>query len=849
MTAKISGDPEDPLIIKQNYSNILDLAESLLIAVQRNNITQIRELVSETSDLLNYEYPPYDYQNILIIACNDQHSMGDVTKETIEALVELGAKCNEPSRTDHWEAIHYTALNANKEKMNAVIKYLSPQEINSLVYCSKQIPQKYTFCPNEKQRKTYCNNALNILLKYGNRSKDFHECCELLIRNGINAKQEDSSGVSPSDLIWKMHDDRLNHVLKLSTDSSPVRNSFKQIRLNSVQKFMSLELKQEDLNGVDGSDESTSSCTLLQLCCAKGLTSCVEFILIRGANPNKVIQKNPTCPVMIAISEDQEKIVKLFLKRNDLKLPKDILLNLQTMYKNVKDFATADKYMKMVLKYLNRCSRETVQEYLSAKDELQCSALHYATQYRCPDNAFALLSMGASLIEKDVFGNTPLDSIESHLLEKHFDNCIEVSSSDKIMSGSEEQNDGKFSVKINYESLIPKSWKDARESEFLKHMVKRSSLNHLLNHPIVASYLILKWEKLKWPLYINLFLYIVAYLSLLICGFASIETSYIFNVFLLIAFVLFVLREFMQILVLKSDYVKRVESFINLFLIAGLIYIIAAGWVKFLHNQNLLVAYSVVFLTSTLGIFSLLGNLSVFTIKVIILQEITINFFQYMLFYMFPVLAFFFCFYMLSENKYHIFFRMLYETVTMFAGDFNAKFPDQFTTNPIFSHLTFILFIILIGIILHNLLIGLAVSDLQNIQQQAEFIAMKQRSKYITSVEKIVFKKYQKSHHFKRTIGGFLKFFVVFESQRFLTVHSESSNCVYLKKNDEYRKKIRDKNLIDNLKRIFKNMSLRHQEMEDPYSLKSLHEKLQKMERLMLEGFKIPEKKEQNKSS
>jgi hypothetical protein len=204
---------------------------------------------------------------------------------------------------------------------------------------------------------------------------------------------------------------------------------------------------------------------------------------------------------------------------------------------------------------------------------------------------------------------------------------------------------------------------------------------------------------------------------------------------------------------------------------------------------------------------------------------------------------------MLSENKYHIFFRMLYETVTMFAGDFNAKFPDQFTTNPIFSHLTFILFIILIGIILHNLLIGLAVSDLQNIQQQAEFIAMKQRSKYITSVEKIVFKKYQKSHHFKRTIGGFLKFFVVFESQRFLTVHSESSNCVYLKKNDEYRKKIRDKNLIDNLKRIFKNMSLRHQEMEDPYSLKSLHEKLQKMERLMLEGFKIPEKKEQNKSS
>ena len=692
--------------------------------------------------------------------------MGEVTRNTIDTLIKFGARCDQPNKNAHWEPIHYTAINANKEKMEAILSHLSKDQINSLVTCTKHTFQKYTFC-SKKIEKTYSNNALTILLKYGNREKDFHACCQLLIDKGINVQQADSKGVTPSDLIWKLHDDKLNRLLKVrSAFQDNFKDSFGLLRLNSINRFISMDLSPGEANSLDGKDENVSSCTLLQVCCAKGMTACVKHLLEKGASPSKVTKKNPEHPIVIAINGDHEEMVKVFLSRHDVVLPDDILLQLQMLYNNKKKVSTADKYMKMILKNLRRYDKETLQKYLRARDDLERTALHYAVHYKCTVTTLSLLSMGASLISEDIFGYTPLSSIDAHVLEKCFTSCISAVQEDETPTGFF-QKKAQYSVKIDYGNLISKE-KDVQESHFLYQMIGVPDLNHLMNHPVVASYLVLKWEKFKWWVYLNLSLYFVAYVSLLFDGLFKtshfLQTS---NVLLWIAYAVLLCRDLSQLLIFRLSYLKKAESIIDLSLIGAVTYIVIDSWISTTtDNKNLLVARSVVFLTSTIGIFNQLGNVSYFTIKVAMLRQISANFAKAMAFYIFPVVAFFFCFHVLSEKE-HAFFDLLYDTVTMFAGDADGEFPEQqFEHNPIFGKTIYIIFVVSMGIILHNLLIGLAVSDLQEIRKQAEFLCKKEHAKYVVKVEQIIFSQFKNSKLLKPLFQNILAYLYVFKKIR-----------------------------------------------------------------------------------
>jgi ankyrin repeat protein len=820
------------------------LNKKLLKAVQSNDTRTIEKLVKRSSHLLTQEYHGDDYNNynILILACSDQNFMKHVTGATITKLIDLGASCVEPTKNDHWEAIHYAAINANQEKLKAIVQRLTHEEINSLVYCSKHVPGKYGFCPNKNLIKSYSNNALSVLLKYGNRKNDFYECCELLIQKGINVNQPDSNGVTPLDMIKQINDTRLEDILKQNCiPPVPCNSTFELIQRNKVEKFLILDLSKEVF---DGPNEELSSCTLLQLCCAKGLTSCVAHLLNQGASPNKTITKDPNSPIMIAMKEDHEDIVKLLLENPDLRLPEDILIKLQIKYKNLKNFAKIDKYMEIILKHLRNIEKTKLSDYLLAKDDLNRTALHYATHYRSSQNVLDLLSMGAPLTEKDIFGYSPLNSIEPNVLEKFFDNCIRAPKDAEDMNNwffSLRNQKEKFSIEIDYEALISRhQTENGHESEILHQLIKIKDLTHLMNHPVISSYLAVKWQNFKWAVYGNLFLYLIAYISLVFYEFGYNQYSTISNGLLLAALLLLGIREFVQILIFRFDYIKRVDNIIDLFLIAGIIYIVAFGWNNPVLDYNLRVAFSVVFLTSTLGIFMQLGNLPFFTIKVIILRQISISFCKYMVFYVFPVLAFFFCFFMLREvtnEDFDVaFFQVLYDVVTMFAGDPDSSYPTQFTSNPIFSHIIYVCFIILIGIILQNLLIGLAVSDLQEIQKEAQFIDKKERANYITNIERVLFGKFKNSSvwFFKATFRKLLTMSSVFQSDRILVIQPYNFGCVFVKDNPNKMQYIRDQTIINLLQNVFKDFWLHgDNEVEQPYSLKVLHDRLQKVESLL----------------
>lgn len=731
--------------------------------------------------------------------------MENVTKDTINILIKFGANKTQISKSDHWEPLHYASHNANQEKLEAILENLTSDEINSLVYCSKEICQKYDFCQNFSEKNSYSNNALHVLLKHGNRKKDFFNCCKLLIQKGVNVNQADSNGVSPCDLIWKMRNKKFNELLNDKTSRKIDEDSFGTIKLNRIQRFLSLE----EIKNYDSKQPQFSSCTILQLSCAKGLTSCVEHLLEKGVNPGEVIPKNPNFPIMIAINEDYEDIVKLLLQYNT-QLPESIFLDLETKYSS-KNYV--EKYIKILAEYLQRRNIDAG-VFLNYRDEQGSTALHYAT-----DNILTLLSLGGSLVEKDNFGNTPLESIEPKILEKFFDsNC-------KVIKNGEKD----YDLRINYKSLMTATGPD---SEFLNTMIQNPNLNYLTNHPIVAIYLELKWKKFKWLVYFSLFLYFCAYISLLVYGstFISVQKSH--SWLLIFAFALLSFEEILQIWIFRSYYFWRLENYIDLSLLCGLLYLIASGWLEKLNNQNLLVAFSVVFLNSTLGIFMQLGNISFFTVKVLLLEKTIITFLKYIAFYSFPLLAFFLCFLKLNDDENNLFFIMFYEIVVMFAGDPDSEYPKQhFKRNPIFGHFIYIVFVIFIGIILQNLLLGLAINDLQTIQNEVQFIHAKERSKYITKVENIIIKKLEQTGC-KSVINKFINFCRLFKDNCYtINICSDSKNFYF---GNGKKKMIYDQNLITFLQNKLKDSSLKNKNVEESYSLRSLHNKIEELQGIIL---------------
>jgi ankyrin repeat protein len=400
-------------------------ASELLKAVQCNSTNSIQKYLGDDPHLLEHEYVSHDKEKIFIIACNDQYSMEKVEGTTLETLINSSqcTKYSEPSQNDKWDPIHYTALNANFEKMKAIVKNLESKNVNSLVYCCKEIVQKYQTNSCEDHPESYSNNALHILFKYAKRSDTFYDCCKLLIEKGININQADSNGMTALDLMEEVDKNRLQISPKAAEERIDLFNL-----LSKVQD-------EKEANGYDGSEDSVSSCTLVQLCCAKGLTAEVEQLIKKGAECGKTCTKNPKLPIMIAIEADNEDIVALLLKD----LPKDILLKVQ----KTANSTISEKYLKIVLTHLSQEDKTICRQYLQETDDEKRTILHYTVLEDFHEVTQMLISMGASVIVKDVFGISPLDSIDNRCYGK-----VKKSMTDCDISSEEETESNTLSAEF-----------------------------------------------------------------------------------------------------------------------------------------------------------------------------------------------------------------------------------------------------------------------------------------------------------------------------------------------------------------------------------------------------------------
>ncbi|XP_060530429.1 transient receptor potential cation channel protein painless [Cylas formicarius] len=763
----------------------------LLEAVLKNETDKIRRIILSNRHLLSHIYTPEYNKTVLLIACSED----GVEAKTVKTLLNLGANPRDFSETDGWEALHFAAYKTDSEILNVLLEK-NPGDVNTTAKGS---------------------NALHILIRHGNaESEEFLKCAELLIKKGINVNLGDANNVSPILCAAKKG---YKHIIKLMLDVSvvpvdldthqlrgktarnviisqnlydgilppPVDNSsidgkeilFSYVKAGNEDAFVNFE------NGHirDFADCVDSTSTLLQVCCERGLDKAVLHLLQNGADPNRNTCKNILLPIEIAAENGNSKIFETLIEWENIKIPSTVLISL---LKYIDDDCNS-KYQcyKLLMRKIKKQSEtrpDEVSAILNHEDNSSNTPLHYAIRYADKEIIRELLDLGASLGAKNKYGVMPIQDIEPEALEKHLDNCVSFDMQNKKIDKED------FAVTFVYRSLIPpyvRSKSDGyvddieaasfnvninrelvAETEVISYMSKASEFKHLLKHPVIVSFLFMKWLRIQWLFWTNLIFYILFSLSLVVyifahyTNFSNEEKSVIHNIFiqisyaiLVLSFLLLLFREVFQICVAPKKYFKNFENYIEIILI------VLTGMIIFVKSPSDDLRKQLSSLSILLAAFELvlmLGQHPYFSTNVVMFRTVSFNFFRFLIWYSLLIIAFALSFYILfttdnngepttrvnqtdqgEDNLFNNPGKSVFKTVIMLTGEFDAG-SINFETFPVTSKIIFALFIFMIAIILLNLLNGLAVSDTQMIKNDAELVGHIARAQHIRYVESML---------------------------------------------------------------------------------------------------------------
>lgn len=531
-----------------------------------------------------------------------------------------------------------------------------------------------------------------------------------------------------------------------------------------------------DLNGNDGKH------TYLQYACDVGLTKVVEVLLGLDVDPNGICPANKKYPVFLASFRGFADIIQLFLdskKEIYFKTSYGTVLhevikgsdeNHNTLDVNI-DLCDHDRSFKMLLKKSEISPSELD---INLADDKGNTCLHYAAKIGNRDCIFSLLDQGAYIGKKNELGDPPLADISYKILETHLNKCVKTN--------KKSPKDVNYEIIFLYNFLCPPSVykqkgadnyhtqlegqkyvpENIPETDPLLYMSEVPELRPLLKHPVLTSFLHLKWFAIKRYYKVNLAFYIgfwafltvytlltfkigvensnvsltqenVTEFSTLKIPFSN-DTAVFLWVMVLGFLITLAFRELFQLISSPIAYITSLENWLEISLIV-LTFILLLCEMSCMSIRNQISA--VVILLSWGELILLVGRHPALATHLEMFKRVTKNFLKFLVWYSILIVAFALSFYMLFkndadvDNKFNDPSSATFKTIVMLTGEFDTFGSLPFTLHPIVSHALFLLFIFLIAIVLVNLLNGLAVSDTQAIRADAEIVAHVSRVKLI----------------------------------------------------------------------------------------------------------------------
>ena len=702
-----------PLLPKYQIKS-LDPNSQLLLALQTRQLETFHDILCQVDEDgksrvdPNYCYGRPHFATCLEIACREK-DCAEYAKE----LLRAGADPNFVNPTTK-----QTALQVAVETRNIDV-----------------------LCVLLKDRRTNINAVHEIVMQVIQPDQQTHN---------EKTMQDDEGAKHYRNAVEELK--RILSTRTLEIRSTVSRNTNKEREELEQTLFQHLyERKYEDFkNKFSGECKDTSDgyYTLLQYATLHRLKDIVQLLVESGADPNATTELEKRSPILIACMQNDYEIMKLLLSS-----AKNNKLNV-----NVTD----------------------------AKGN---TPLHCVTNTEYLDCVVDLMRCGANIKHKNIFDKSPLppNSVEKFLdksLQTNgtppdnedykiiFDYSFLVAHKEKGTQPNPPQ-EGEQLLTHDHESGVrnvqfPEKLKP--EMDFLYYMSKSKEHRKLMQHPIITSFLDMKWQRVKLYFYFNIFMYLLfaillnAYILLNIedkamngseSGITSNDTKtsqsnltstgfHVAWVLILIFLVYFTVREFLQFALSRKVYFTNYENILDFSIIFFSGYIIfSSDW------QETFVVITIIL--SWTELIMLTGRFPNLSRNIEMLKAVSLNYFWFLLSYFFLLIAFAFSFYSLlhknatnSSTKYNAtedqyFFVNPYmsvmKTFVMMMGEFQADSLAPEMANSLTFFFLFALFVFIIAMVLLNLLTGLAVSDTQAIKSDAEELSVVSRIRLIYEIE------------------------------------------------------------------------------------------------------------------
>lgn len=777
----------------QTEQKKLDIHNQLLEYVKANNIENIRHLINEHNELLTMKYPHPYFKSIIPIA--RFNFFRSIDQKTLETLIQLGFQINNASnRLD--ELIFFAAASGHKEKLKEVLDHIK------------------VHCPEMLNNTREGDTPLMFLIKYGNpTTQEFVECARILVHANVDVNIPDYNNCSPivrAAYLFHAHEKKpkseqndlflesfreivriILHKGNVDLDSHrwyeksareyitlnqicpiPKQAKTRSTKHNNVKsKLFSLviaknEKKISNVKRVKSYNIDDGENTLLQLAVILKLEGAVTYFLKRGADPNLTTSRNRDAPLEMAAKRNHYNIFEILLNWKTTKISQEIFSNF-AMNKGNK---IKDKY------FINLLHSPKLNVDLVCK--LGNTPLHYAAMFSENEAVLDLLKRGASLVVENKFGEKPIDYIDPRAMKKFIDQCVESKTSLSIYHK-------KAAITFNYQFLLKNQREDiesnkdsfveiediedslikkerfASETEVALTISEFPEMRNLLKHPVISSFLYVKWYKIKSFFWVVMLFHAWCYLSFLnyfyhCSRYNNSQLQATFWIFIIsyVAYVAFIVT---RIIVNRGDLNMHFHIYIECCLVILTLVTVCLPSVVLRKHFSVfgivLAAFSLIFW---------MGYHPKMSTHVAMLQRVAYNFFKILLCYCILILAFGISFYILFHNYKIVavkkndteiiiandtiedersFFinpgTAIFKTFVMMTGEYETS-EFRFHQSEVSSYIIFLLFVFMISLILMNLLTGVAVTDTETIQNEAEIVGHISTIRFIRFIEVVL---------------------------------------------------------------------------------------------------------------
>ncbi|XP_071559422.1 transient receptor potential cation channel protein painless-like [Temnothorax nylanderi] len=742
--------------------NIIEIRNLLIEAIYRNDFQSFKQIVEENSEkqpavtIVSY-VDPITENTYLDIASRE-----DLT-EFVQFLLCKGAEINRVNEIHNCAPIHFAAKGGHIDTLAILLA------------------QRTIDLDLEVEQRT----ALHIAVE-----KNDLRCADLLLEKGASARILNNKNLTALHLaaikgqrnMVKMMLDKYAHRLEVDrykdyngqTTREVIEQKFPEMEKELSEKLPfkneNWEVNAQDLKYYlnDGDETNFLKCmkafqgeipirmaeNLLTMSAQHNFRQAVTAILKRFGGKHLNVRKAARATV-----QNGHHVILGELLRVEPEMANDLILSVCAELgvpgkQGVDDTSNLLKCLELILEQNNVDVRCT--------DKKGNTPLHYAARADNRKAMSLLLKRGSYIGHMNKFNIPPIRDIPVGTLSEYFDDCLK-----EIRDQT-----NKDVIEFDYRCLMPQNvfakqnttHRPTREMEVFLYIARHKNLKHLLKHPLLSSFLYLKWLKIRHILYSNLVFYgtfyillnayilsmtyenspnengtqtvnnssdVVSNSTLIKKSIRSCYPESFLRTCVIVFGLLFTIREIFQCACCRYRYVLDWENWLQVVLIIS-IFILLCGaglW-----------SGVVVIILSAVQMITLISQHPKMSASFEMFWTVSLDYVCLLFPYMFLIAAFALAFHILFKNSMNFSDpgQSFFKTIIMITGEFNSN-DISFVSYPICSHIVFVLFVFLIGIVLINLLNGLAVSDTNEILSRAELIGLISRVRLIIYLEDIAF--------------------------------------------------------------------------------------------------------------